>query len=55
MLQKITENTWGEYVDYAYELALCPEKTSYPVYYDGIKTNRLIRAGRPRRSVPHGA
>lgn len=38
MLRKITENTWGEYVDYAYELALCPEKTSYPVYYDGIKT-----------------
>lgn len=38
MLQKITEDTWKEYVDYAYELSLQPAKTSYPVYYDGIKT-----------------
>ena len=38
MLQKITRSTWEKYVDYAYELALLPAKTSYPVYYDGIKT-----------------
>ena len=38
MLRKLTRETWKKYVDYAYELALCPAKTSYPVYYDGIKT-----------------
>lgn len=38
MLQKLTDATWREYVDYAYELALRPDCTSYPVYYDGIKT-----------------
>lgn len=38
MLQKLTRETWKKYVDYAYELALCPARTSYPVYYDGIKT-----------------
>lgn len=38
MLQRITRSTWEKYVDYAYELALLPAKTSYPVYYDGIKT-----------------
>lgn len=38
MLRKITRDIWKEYVDYAYELALQPARTSYPVYYDGIKT-----------------
>ncbi|MDE7222547.1 MAG: hypothetical protein K2O34_02045 [Acetatifactor sp.] len=38
MLRKINEDLWREYVNYAYELSLQPEKTSYPVYYDGIKT-----------------
>ena len=38
MLQRITKSTWEKYIDYAYELALQPAKTSYPVYYDGIKT-----------------
>lgn len=38
MLQKITRSSWEKYVDYAYELALHPDKTSYPVYYDRVKT-----------------
>lgn len=38
MLRKAIVNSWEDYADYAYELSLLPEKTSYPVYYDGIKT-----------------
>lgn len=38
MLQRLDREAAEKYVDYAYELALQPEKTSYPVYYDGIKT-----------------
>lgn len=48
MLKKADKETFDKYIDYAYSLALQPEKTSYPVYYDGIKTKEdfVDRAGK---------
>jgi len=40
MLQELKREFFDEYVDFAYSLALQPSKTSYPVYYDGIKTKK---------------
>lgn len=38
MLIPLQEKDFEKYIDFAYALALQPEKTSYPAYFDGIKT-----------------
>lgn len=38
MLEKLHQGNYGEYVDFAYELALDRTKSSYPTYTDGLKT-----------------
>lgn len=38
MLRKLEREEFGRYIDQAYQWALIPEYTSYPVYYDGVKT-----------------
>ena len=38
MLTKLLKQDFGKYASQAYEMALIPEYTSYPAYFDGIKT-----------------
>ena len=38
MLRLIKEAEFDLYIDFAYELALDPARSGYPVYYDGMKT-----------------
>lgn len=38
MLIKLEAFMFEEFAEQAYEMAMIPEITSYPVYYDGIKT-----------------
>ncbi len=38
MLIPLQEKDFDKYVDFAYELALDPARTFYPVFFDGIKT-----------------
>lgn len=38
MLLPLQEKDFDKYIDFAYELALDPAKTSYPAYFDGVKT-----------------
>lgn len=38
MLAPLQEKDFDKYIDFAYELAMDPARTFYPVYYDGIKT-----------------
>lgn len=38
MLKTATEADIMQYMDFAYDLAINPEKCGYPVYYDGMKT-----------------
>ncbi len=48
MLVPLKESDFAVFVEQAYEMALIPEITSYPVYYDGIKTKEdyIERAGK---------
>lgn len=43
MLVKLEKTDFEKYVGQAYEMALIPEITSYPVYYDGVKTKEDYR------------
>lgn len=45
MLVPLQERDFDRYVDFAYELALNPEKTSYPAYFDGVKTKEEFISG----------
>lgn len=38
MLRKLEVNEFDKYVQFAYELNMKAETSSYPIYYDGIKT-----------------
>ena len=38
MLIPLQEKDFDKYVDFAYELALDPARTFYPVFFDGIRT-----------------
>ena len=38
MLRLLQEAEFDRCVDFAYELALNPARSGYPVYYDGMKT-----------------
>ena len=38
MLSTITQEEFNQYLDFAYQLALDPNKSGYPTYTDGIKT-----------------
>lgn len=38
MLVKLKQIDFESFIDKAYEMAIVPEYTSYPIYYDGIKT-----------------
>ncbi|MCI9445463.1 MAG: hypothetical protein HFF69_12245 [Oscillospiraceae bacterium] len=38
MLIPLQEKDFDKYIDFAYELALDPARSFYPVYFDGIKT-----------------
>ena len=42
MLVPLQEKDFDKYVDFAYELALDPARTCYPVYYDGVKTREIF-------------
>ena len=42
MLRICTEKEFDRYVDFAYGLALDPEKSGYPTYCDGIKTKAMF-------------
>ena len=44
MLVPLQEKDFHKYIDFAYELALDPARTCYPVYYDGVKTRALFEA-----------
>ena len=44
MLVPLQEKDFNKYIDFAYELALDPARTCYPVYYDGVKTRALFEA-----------
>lgn len=45
MLIPLQEKDFDKYIDFAYELALQPAKTSYPAYFDGVKTKDEFAAG----------
>ncbi len=42
MLVPLQEKDFDKYIDFAYELALNPAKTSYPAYFDGAKTKDMF-------------
>lgn len=44
MLVPLQKKDFDKYIDFAYELALDPARTCYPVYYDGVKTRALFEA-----------
>ena len=48
MLIPLEKTAFHEFAEQAYEMALIPANTSYPIYYDGIKTkaNFLHRAAK---------
>lgn len=50
MLVPLREVDFDIFVDQAYEMALIPEMTSYPAYYDGIKTKEDF-VGRARKAL----
>ena len=53
MLVPLQEKDFDKYVDFAYELALDPARTFYPVFFDGIKTKEdFIARARKAFSKP---
>ena len=42
MLRVCTKNEFDQYIDFAYGLAMDPEKSGYPTYCDGIKTKDMF-------------
>lgn len=53
MLIPLQEKDFDKYVDFAYELALDPARTFYPVFFDGIKTKEdFIARARKAFSKP---
>lgn len=42
MLKSCTKSEFDIYVDFAYELAMIPEKSAYPTYCDGAKTKEMF-------------
>ena len=44
MLVPLQEKDFHKYIDFAYELAMDPARTCYPIYYDGVKTRALFEA-----------
>ena len=42
MLTVLSEADFDRYIDRMYELALIPECTGYPVWYDGYKTKDMF-------------
>ena len=44
MLVPLQKKDFDKYIDFAYELALDPARTCYPVYYDGVKPRALFEA-----------
>lgn len=54
MLKKCSPEEFEQYADFAYELAMTPEKCGYHVYYDGVKTKRdFLERGRKALSSEH--
>ena len=53
MLTPLQEKDFDKYIDFAYALALIPEKTSYPAYFDGVKTKaEFVEGARDAFSQP---
>ena len=50
MLRLIQESEFDRYIGFAYELALDPARSGYPVYYDGMKTKEDF-INRTRKSL----
>lgn len=50
MLRLLKESEFDTYIDFAYDLALKPAHSGYPVYYDGVKTKEDFIA-RARKSL----
>lgn len=42
MLRVCTEQEYGKYIDYIYEIAIDQSKSGYPTYDDGIKTKEMF-------------
>ena len=50
MLRLLQESEFDRYIGFAYELALDPARSGYPVYYDGMKTKEDF-INRTRKSL----
>lgn len=53
MLLPLQEKDFDKYIGFAYELSLNPAKTSYPAYFDGVKTKEeFVESARASFTCP---